>query len=120
MTDAPTCPGVTEYLYHAACPASVYRDGTWIAPSAFTPRCSRYEVTPMAGMRTETGAERRSDSGWARPNPTEPAAPADGWGACCWRMNVTATATPPKKMSSAPARPAMPGRRPPRRGAGGG
>src|ERR1700691_5768822 len=76
MSDARICPGVTEYLYHAAWTASVYRDGTWIAPSAFTPRCSKSEVRPIAGIWTQTGAERRSDSGWARPNPTVPGAAA--------------------------------------------
>jgi hypothetical protein len=48
-------------LYHAASPALVTSDGTWIVPSALSPRCKSLEVTPMAGISTDTGIERRSE-----------------------------------------------------------
>ena len=61
ITDAPRWPGVAEYLYQAASSAAVDSDGTWIVPSRFSPRCSRSELTPMAGISTDTGSDRASD-----------------------------------------------------------
>ena len=60
MTEEPIWPGVTEYLYQAASWGCLYSEGTWIVPSAFSPRCSRLDWTPMAGMLTATGSERVS------------------------------------------------------------
>src|ERR1700753_1039349 len=60
MTDVPVWPGVTEYLYQAASPALVVSDGTWSVPSALSPRCSSFDLTPMAGMPTATGGDLRS------------------------------------------------------------
>src|SRR5579875_1707429 len=68
MTEVPTCPGVAEYLYQAARPALVRSDGTCIVPSALVPRRSSFEVTPMAGMRTDTGTDLRSEG----PRPRSP------------------------------------------------
>src|SRR5258708_16148771 len=108
MTDAPIWPGVAEYLYHAASPALVYSDGTWIVPSALTPRCSSPEFTPMAGIATDTGTERGNDGPWSRPadGPTAPAAAREGCGACSCAPSATPTAAAPATMRSTPATPA--------------
>ena len=60
MTDVPRWPGVAEYLYHAASSAAEVRGGAWIVPSWLRPRLSRLELTPIAGMSTDTGSERSS------------------------------------------------------------
>src|SRR5215831_9604597 len=117
MTDDPIWPGVAEYLYHAARPEFVRMDGTWIVPSAFRPRCSSLESTPMAGMCTDTGSERASDGPRAEAL-VMPAAAADGCGACTWLATATPTAPVPAAMSRAPAIPASRARR--RSGAVGG
>src|ERR1700677_4016197 len=109
MTDAPIWPGVAEYLYHAASAALVTSDGTWIEPSELTPRWSSLEVTPMAGISTETGSERGSDSRADEPMP--PAADTDGCGACTWALIATPTAATPAMMSRTPATPATRARR---------
>ena len=80
MTDDPIWPGVAEYLYHAAIPELVSSDGTWIVPSALSPRCSSFVSTPMAGISTDTGSERGSDG--PRPEPMTPATDFAGCGAC--------------------------------------
>src|SRR5215471_16427748 len=93
MTDAPIWPGVAEYLYQAASLACAGSDGTWIMPSAPTPRCSSLELTPMAGMSTDTGTE--------------------GCGACSWMANAAPTAVPPPTIKRTPASPATRERRRP-------
>src|SRR5689334_17660986 len=80
MTDTPIWPGVAEYLYHAASSARVLSDGTRIVPFGLTPRCSSFECTPMAGISTDTGSERRSGA-WAWP-PNGPRTPAAVRRAC--------------------------------------
>src|SRR5919201_4180539 len=110
MTDEPIWPGVAEYLYHAACPEFVRMDCTLIVPSAFGPRRSSLESTPMAGIRTDTGSERASDGPRAEA-PVLPATDADGCGACTWLATATPTAAVPAPMSSAPAIPASRARR---------
>src|SRR6516165_2639928 len=111
MTDDPIWPGVAEYLYHAAWPALVWREGTWTVPSALSPRCSRVESTPMAGMCTETGSERASD-GPRDGAPVTPACDGPGCGACTWEPTATPTATVPARMSATPAIPASRARGP--------
>ena len=113
MTDAPIWPGVAEYLNHAASSASVYSDGTAIMPSAATPRCSSFEFTPMAGIATDTGTERDSDSPWTRKGggPMLPAAASEGCGACSWVANATPIAVPPPTISRTPTIPARRARR---------
>src|SRR5215472_16916565 len=110
MTDAPIWPGVAEYLYHAASPAAVRSDGTWIEPSALTPRCSSLEFTPMAGIATDTGSERRSDG--PRVDPMAPAAAGDGCGACTWAAIATPAAATPPTIRMTPVTPATRARRP--------
>src|ERR1700731_4065498 len=110
MTDAPIWPGVAEYLYQAALSALVEIGGTWIMPSALTPRSSSFELTPMAGISTDTGTERRNDG--PRPcGPVAPAAAREGCGACCWALTATPTAAPPPTMRRTPTTPAMRARR---------
>src|SRR5216683_5573841 len=111
MTDAPIWPGVAEYLYHAATPAFVDSDGTWIVPSELTPRCSRFECTPMAGISTDTGGERRSHGPWADESMV-PAAVRDGCGACTWALTATPTAAAPIMRRRTPAIPATRARSP--------
>src|SRR6266566_3185500 len=82
MTDDPIWPGVAEYLYQAATPELVRMEGTWIVPSELTPRRSRLESTPMAGMCTDTGSERGSQG--PRAEPVMPATDREGCGACTW------------------------------------
>src|SRR5215469_5529841 len=115
MTDAPIWPGVAEYLNHAASFASVDSDGAAIVPSASTPRCSSLELTPMAGIATDTGTERDSDSPWARKagGPILPAAASEGCGACTWVASATPTALPPPTIRRTPATPARRARRRP-------
>src|ERR1700740_1368309 len=87
MTDAPIWPGGAAYLYHAARSALGGRRGTCIEPSAFTPRRRSLELTPIAGISTDTGSERESHG----PRPAGPRTPAGaraGWGA--WLLGVTA------------------------------
>ena len=97
MTDAPIWPGVAEYLNHAALSALVCSGGTLIVPSELTPRCSSSELTPMAGISTDTGSERRSDGPRTLPpgSPVAPAAAGDGCGACCWALTAKPTAAAP-------------------------
>src|ERR1022692_3048157 len=113
MTDAPTWPGVAEYLYHAASSELVTSDGTWIMPSELTPRCSSFEFTPMAGILTDTGTERCNDGPWALPadSPIAPAAARDGCGACSWALTATPAAAPPPMMRRTPTTPATRARR---------
>src|SRR6266480_3547716 len=113
MTDAPIWPGVAEYLNHAALPACVRSDGTLIDPLELAPRCSSLECTPMAGILTDTGSERRSDGPWALPlsGPTAPAAARAGCGACTWVPSATPTATAPATMRRTPTSPAARARR---------
>src|SRR6476646_7466020 len=111
MTDEPIWPGVAEYLYHAARPALVRTDGTWTVPSALSPRRSSFESTPIAGIRTDTGTERASDSPWDEP-PITPACASDGCGACTWEATARPTAEVPAMISSTPAIPATRARRP--------
>src|SRR6266480_346815 len=111
MTDEPIWPGVAEYLYHAARPALVRIDGTWTVPSALSPMRSSFESTPIAGMRTDTGTERASDSPWDEP-PMTPASASDGRGACTWEATARPTAEVPAMISSTPAIPATRARRP--------
>src|ERR1700735_2234403 len=113
MTDAPIWPGVTEYLYHAASPARRFRDGTWIVPSALTPRCSSLELTPMAGTVTDTGSERCSDSHRPFPadGPLAPAAAREGCGAWSCSLTATPTAAAPHMMRRTPDTPATRARR---------
>src|SRR6516225_9287768 len=111
MTEAPIWPGVAEYLYHAASLALVTSDGTWIVPSALSPRYRSFEVTPMAGIATDTGTERCSDGPWPA-GPIAPPAAAEGCGACCWDRNVPPTAAVPPMMSRTPVTPASRARKP--------
>src|ERR1700760_2273118 len=127
MTDVPVWPGVTEYLYQAASPALVVSDGTWSVPSALSPRCSSFDLTPMAGMLTATGGDLRSAGSLAAfaalaafvPGvpvvpvvpvelvagiPVEPAADAAGTGACCCDSSAMPTARTPAALSSTPAK----------------
>src|SRR5579875_1095643 len=106
MTEVPTCPGVAEYLYQAARPALVRSDGTCIVPSALVPRRSSFEVTPMAGMRTDTGTDLRSEGPRPAAGPVLPATAADGCGACRWAPAAKPTREIPAASSSAPATPA--------------
>src|SRR5258708_15253472 len=108
MTDARIWHGVAESLYHAAALALVYSDGTWIVPSAWPPRCSSPEFTPMAGIATDTGTERGNDGPWSRPadGPRAPAAAREGCGACSCAPSATPTAAAPATMRSTPATPA--------------
>src|ERR1700729_429350 len=119
MTAAPAWPGVTEYLYQAASPALVVSEGTCIVPSEFSPRCSSFDCTPMAGMLTETGGERCSTGPLAALGPVAPAADAAGDGACCCESRATAIAPMPPTMRVTPATPASRARAR-RRGGGGG
>src|SRR6202012_1465412 len=100
MTEAPACPGVAEYLYQAASPALVVSDGTAMVPLALSPRCSSREFTPMAGIWTDTGAERLSVG--PRTGPIRPAADADGWGALCWGAPAKPMEATPPRTSTAP------------------
>src|SRR5215472_577284 len=111
MTDDPIWPGVAEYLYHAASLARVVSDGTWSVPSRLTPRCSSLACTPMAGMSTATGNERRSDGPWPLPGPVAPAADAGGCGACIWAAIATPMTRAPPMIRRAPASPAARARR---------
>src|SRR5579859_2438300 len=115
MTDVPVWPGVTEYLYQAAALGLRRSGGTCMAPSGLTPRRRSADRTPMAGMSTERGIERRSDSHHALPadGPVVPAAVAEGCGACCWAATAAPTAAAPPTMRTAPAAPATRARRPP-------
>src|SRR5580704_18430468 len=108
MSDVPIWPGVTEYLYQAATLGVRFSGGTCMVPSRLTPRCRSTECTPMAGISTETGNERRSDSHHALPadGPVAPAAVWEGCGACCWAATATPTAAAPPTMRRAPATPA--------------
>src|SRR5580704_9047611 len=117
MTDEPIWPGVAEYLYHAARPALVWIDGTATVPSALSPMRSSFESTPIAGMRTDTGTERASDSPWDEP-PITPACASDGCGACTWEATARPTAAVPAMISRTPAIPATRARRPPVAGGG--
>src|SRR5262249_43128316 len=105
MTDAPIWPGVAEYLYQAASPASVVTGGTWTVPSGLRPRCRSREWTPIAGMSTETGIDRDSD-GPRPPGPVAPAADADGCGACTCAAIAKPTAARPPSTNTVPAKPA--------------
>src|SRR6202035_5048358 len=105
MTDTPIWPGVGEYLYQAATPGAVLSDGTRMAPLAVTPRCRSPESTPMAGISTDTGGERRSHGPRAK-LPVVPAAAADGCGACTWDSSATPTASRPLMISTTPSTPA--------------
>src|SRR5580704_15452153 len=105
MTDTPIWPGVGEYLYQAARPGAALSEGTRMTPLAVTPRCSRSESTPMAGIWTDTGGERRSRGPRAR-DPVVPAADADGCGACTWDSSATPTASRPLRISTTPSTPA--------------
>src|ERR1700730_11466075 len=111
MTDDPIWPGVAEYLYHAASPELVSSDGTWIVPSELTPRCSSFEFTPMAGISTDTGSERRSEGprAWPADDPIAPAAARGGCGACSRALG--ATAAPPSRMNRTPPTPGTRARR---------
>src|SRR5260370_14846080 len=104
MTDPPTWPGVAEYLYHAASFACVYSDGTWTTPSALTPTSSSFEVTPMAGISTDTGTERGNDGprAWPADRLVAPAAARAGSGACSWALTATPTAAAPPLMRRTP------------------
>src|SRR5260370_42537905 len=103
MTDAPIWPGVAEYLYQAASPALVESGGTWIAPSALTPRSRSPDLTPMAGISTDTGTERRSDGPRGPEGPVAPAAARDGCGAWTWAPTATATPAAPPTRRRPPA-----------------
>src|ERR1035438_887887 len=109
MTEAPIWPGVAEYLYHAASPQLASSEGTWIVPLELTPRSSGLESTPMAGISTDTGSERGSDS--RAVDPIAPAAAREGCGACTWALIATPTVAAPPMMSSTPASPATRARR---------
>src|SRR5580698_1772598 len=116
MTDAPTWPGVTEYLYQAAslgCPNS---GGTWMVPLGFRPTYSSRELTPMAGMSMATGSERGRDRAVLPGAPLlpgaetwpgvlagaiVPAAAGEGWGACRCGRTARAIKIPPPMMSNA-------------------
>src|SRR5580692_12287394 len=106
MTAVPIWPGVAEFLYQAASSALVVRSGTWMLPSGLSPRRSSGDRTPIAGMTTDTGAERRSDGSFGAAGPTVPAAAAAGDGACCWARIATPMAAAPPRTSAVPARPA--------------
>src|SRR5579875_120248 len=107
MTDVPICPGVAEYLYQAARSALVSSGGTCIVPSAFLPRRSSLELTPMAGISTDTGTDLGSEGPRPADGPVLPAAAPDGCGACCWALTAKPTRAMPTTSSSAPAIPAM-------------
>src|SRR6185437_16646597 len=98
MTDTPIWPGVAEYLNQAARPEAVVIDGTRMVPLRLTPRCSSAESTPMAGIWTDTGGERRS-RGPSLDADVVPAAAAEGCGACIWDSRTTPTASSPLRMS---------------------
>src|SRR5262249_62086458 len=87
--------------------------GTCMVPLGLGPGCRSTEGTPRAGIATEAGMERRSDShhGLAPDGPVAPAAAAEGCGACCWAATATPTAAAPPTMSRAPAIPATRARR---------
>src|SRR5579863_2842621 len=106
MTAVPIWPGVTEYLYQAASPALVLRSGTCMVPSGLSPRRSSVDRTPIAGMATDTGSERRSDGAFRIDGPTVPAAEAAGDGACRWASTATPIAAAPPTSSAVPASPA--------------
>src|SRR5215471_4290911 len=122
MTDVPIWPGVTEYLYQAARLGLRCTGGTCMVPSGLMPRRKSTEWTPMAGISTETGIERRSESHHLPADgPVVPAAVADGCGACCWAATAAPTAAAPPAMRRAPATLAARERRLPRlEGLGGG
>src|ERR1700761_604206 len=102
MTEEPIWPGVTEYLYQAASMGWLYSDGTWMVPSAFSPRCSRLDRTPMAGMFTATGSERGSRGPWLSAA-VAPAALRHGWGGCRWvRAAIPTAPAPPTTSTTAP------------------
>src|SRR5579875_468069 len=112
MIDEPACPGVGEYLYQAASLGSAKSGGTWRVPLGFSPRCSRLDRTPMAGMSIETGSDRgrvgpMAGTRLAPLGPMLPAAEADGCGACCCALTATPSADPPPMTRSAPATPAI-------------
>src|SRR5450631_3133530 len=113
MTEAPIWPGVAENLYQAASLASVESDGTWMMPSALTPRCSSSEFTSMAGMSTDTGRERGSDGPRALPppGPVAPAAARAGCCACAWALITKPTAATPPMTRRTPTIPATRARR---------
>src|ERR1700722_10912210 len=102
---APTWPGVTEYLYQAASPALVARDGTAIVPSGLSPRLSSFDRTPISGMETDTGTDRRSAGPFTAAAPTAPAAEGAGDGARCCASTAKAMAPPPAMTSATPAMP---------------
>src|ERR1700744_312527 len=104
MTEEPIWPGVTEYLYQAASMGWLYSEGTWMEPSAFSPRCSRLDRTPMAGMLTATGSERVSRG--PPPPASPPAASGPGGGAWCGARAATPIAVAPPIISSTAANPA--------------
>jgi hypothetical protein len=58
----------------------------------------------MAGISTETGRERGSDS--RADDPIAPAADLTGCGACTWALMATPTVATPPMMSRTPATPA--------------
>src|SRR4051812_46785997 len=65
MMAGPMLPGVGEPLYQPAFESGSSSDGTWTVPSGFSPRVSIGEVTPSAGMVSDTGAEVCSSSPFA-------------------------------------------------------
>src|SRR3984957_18930789 len=101
---APTWPGVTEYLYQAASPALVASEGTAIVPSGLSPRLSSFDRTPISGIETDTGTDRRSAGPFAAA-PTAPAAEGAGDGACCCASTAAAMTPPPTMISATPATP---------------
>src|SRR5437764_6507058 len=107
MIDTPLWPGVAEYLYHAASSARVLSGGTRIVPSRLTPRRSSFECTPIAGISTDTGSERRSGV-WAWPpnGPRMPAAVREGCGAWIWAATATPMVAAPAMMRRTQASPA--------------
>src|ERR1700722_5965193 len=106
MTDVPIRPGVTEYLYQAASLALVVRLGTWMVPSLLFPSRSSFDLTPIAGMLTDTGSDGCSAGVFAWPGPMFPAADAAGVGACCCARTATRMAMTPPKTRQTPANPA--------------
>ena len=103
-------------MYQAASLALVTRLGTWIVPSGLSPSRSRSDRTPIAGMVTDTGTERRSDGPRARSGPIVPAAEAAGAGACCWARIAIVIVSAPPNSSATPAHPASLARPRPRVG----
>src|SRR5579859_4333954 len=66
MTAEPTWPGEGPSRYH---PGSWKLVGTWTVPSGFSPSAETATATPMAGIRSATGADRATAGlatpGWA-------------------------------------------------------